>query len=193
MTRHMRATAYVALGLALAGPLAAQEEIAVTPLDDNGIAEGEIIVNPPDDGLIGVGEDPIQLTPLDELIGQLVTTPIDEGLQDEYLTTSTDPVAVSVANAASGELRVLDKLTGTVTDLSLAEGETETLGFLSVTLQECRYPVDNPAGDAFALVQVLDRKENAPLFAGWILASAPALNAMDHPRYDVWALRCITS
>ncbi|MDA9980314.1 DUF2155 domain-containing protein, partial [Yoonia sp.] len=30
-------------------------------------------------------------------------------------------------------------------------------------------------------------------FAGWMLASAPALNAMDHPRYDVWALRCITS
>ncbi len=31
------------------------------------------------------------------------------------------------------------------------------------------------------------------LFSGWMLASAPALNAMDHPRYDVWALRCITS
>jgi hypothetical protein len=100
---------------------------------------------------------------------------------------------LEVANATSGELRVLDKLTGDVTDITLAQGETATLGFLSVTLNECRYPIDNPSGDAFTQILVQDTKENTPLFSGWMLASAPALNAMDHPRYDVWALRCITS
>ena len=30
------------------------------------------------------------------------------------------------------------------------------------------------------------------IFSGWMLASSPALNALEHPRYDVWVLRCIT-
>ena len=113
--------------------------------------------------------------------------------EEEFLTTQTEAVMLAVANATSGELRVLDKLTGEVTNLTLGDGETATLGFLSVTLNECRYPIDNPSGDAFAEILVQDTRESAPLFSGWMLASAPALNAMDHPRYDVWALRCITS
>ena len=134
---------------------------------------------------------PIEEIPLDELIGQLTVTPNEE--EEEFLTTQTEAVMLEVANATSGELRVLDKLTGEVTNLTLGEGETATLGFLSVTLNECRYPIDNPSGDAFAEILVQDTRESAPLFSGWMLASAPALNAMDHPRYDVWALRCITS
>ena len=134
---------------------------------------------------------PIEEIPLDELIGQLTTTPIEE--EEEFLTTSSEAVILDVANGTGGELRILDKLTGQVADLSLIEGETATLGFLSVTLNECRYPIDNPSGDAFIQILVQDTKQNTPLLSGRMLASAPALNAMDHPRYDVWALRCITS
>ncbi len=138
-----------------------------------------------------LAQDEIVVTPLEELIGELVTTPNE--VTEEYLTTSTEAQAQQVSVAEGGELRVLDKLTGEVKDLSLQNGEMAALGFLAVTLKECRYPVDNPTGDAFARVEVVDRKESTPLFAGWIIATAPALNAMDHPRYDVWALRCITS
>ncbi|MFQ1701584.1 DUF2155 domain-containing protein [Loktanella agnita] len=98
---------------------------------------------------------------------------------------------VAVSSADGGELRVLDKLTGDVTDLSLRAGDAGTIGFLQVRLNQCRYPTENPAGDAFIEVQVSYRNEAA--FAGWLIASAPALHAMDHPRYDVWALRCMTS
>ena len=101
--------------------------------------------------------------------------------------------AQDVVTAPGGDLRVLDKLTGAVTDLSLQNGETDTLGFLKVTLRECRYPAANPSGDAYADIVVTYRDALEPLFAGWMLASSPALHAMDHPRYDVWALRCITS
>lgn len=134
---------------------------------------------------------PIEEIPLDELIGQLTTTPIEE--EEELLTTSTEAIMQEVAGAEAGELRILDKLTGQVTNVSLKQGETARLGYLSVTLNECRYPIENPSGDAFAQLFVDDTKENTRLFSGWMLASAPALNAMDHPRYDVWALRCITS
>lgn len=122
----------------------------------------------------------IVITPLDDLVQELTAIP-------------NEPADIEVMTARGGELRVLDKLTGEVTDLTLQSGETGTLGFLAVTLVECRYPVDNPSSDAFVQLRVIDRKKDAPLFTGWMLASAPALNAMDHPRYDVWALRCITS
>lgn len=95
--------------------------------------------------------------------------------------------------ASGGVVRVLDKLTGSHIDLTLQSGETGRLGYLSVTLKECRYPQENPSGDAYVALEVHYRDEPAPVFEGWMLASSPALNAMDHPRYDVWALRCITS
>ena len=128
----------------------------------------------------------IVTTPLDELLLELEEAPLDP-------QGPTEAPQIEVMAGLGAELRILDKLTGAVTDLSLQQGETAQLGFLSVGLIECRYPTDNPFGDAFAYLHVQDRKEDVELFSGWMLASAPALNAMDHPRYDVWALRCITS
>lgn len=97
------------------------------------------------------------------------------------------------ASGPGGEMRVLDKLTGALTDLALQVGETATVGRLRVTLNQCRYPAANPSGDAYAEIVVHYRDSAAPVFAGWMFASSPALSAMDHPRYDVWALRCMTS
>lgn len=127
----------------------------------------------------------IQVTPLDDLLQELE---VENGLS---LGTATSQAEVS--SGVGGDLRILDKLTGEVVNLSLRIDEIAQLGFLSVTMVDCRYPADNPAGDAYTYIEVFDRNENQKLFAGWMLASAPALNAMDHPRYDVWVLRCMTS
>ena len=77
-----------------------------------------------------------------------------------------------------------------ITDLDLANGQTGQIGLITVTMGECRVPADNPSGDAFALVSVRTAADDAAILEGWLIASAPALNALDHPRYDVWALRC---
>ena len=29
-----------------------------------------------------------------------------------------------------------------------------------------------------------------PLFTGWMFASTPSLNALEHPTYDVWVIDC---
>ncbi|MEL6641770.1 MAG: DUF2155 domain-containing protein [Pseudomonadota bacterium] len=98
--------------------------------------------------------------------------------------------AQAATTAPGADLRVLDKLNGIVTDVSLRTGETATLGYLRVNLKECRFPRDNPNGDAYAELLVMYRDNETPAFEGWLIASAPALNAMEHPRYDVWVLRC---
>jgi len=90
-------------------------------------------------------------------------------------------------------VRALDKVSGEVVDFDLAPGQTKQLGRIKVTLGECRYPLSNPSGDAYAYLKVFNTDEDAPVFSGWMIASSPALNALDHARYDVWPLRCITS
>jgi len=64
---------------------------------------------------------------------------------------------------------------------------------LNVVLSECRYPVDNPMGDAFAYLTISEDPLQPPVFMGWMVASSPALNPLDHRRYDVWVLRCAMS
>lgn len=101
-------------------------------------------------------------------------------------------VAQQVTAAVGGEVRVLDKQNGDTVDITLENGQPRQIGLLLVTMKECRYPAGNPNGDAYAHLTVTYRSLPEPTFSGWMIASAPALNAMDHPRYDVWVLRCST-
>ena len=109
------------------------------------------------------------------------------------IALSLPAAAQEVTSASGGDIRVLDKITGRVVDLTMKVGETQKIGLIAITMGDCRYPTANPAGDAYVELTVLYQENPEPVFAGWMLASAPALNAMDHPRYDVWALRCTTS
>lgn len=90
-------------------------------------------------------------------------------------------------------LKGLDKVSGQVSDLTIASGETGVVGRLEVTLAECRYPEDNPTGEGYAWLTIRDPLRGTTLFDGWMVASSPALNALDHPRYDVWVIRCTTA
>ena len=98
-----------------------------------------------------------------------------------------------VAQGSGAMLRALDKVSGEVTDFELGVGKSKPYGRLFVEMSECRYPKDNPAGDAFAYLVIRSAGQAQPSFQGWMVASSPALNALDHPRYDVWLLRCTTS
>jgi hypothetical protein len=101
--------------------------------------------------------------------------------------------AVRTSTGDGAVLRTLDRVSGQVIDVEMAVGQTMGYGPLQVTLHECRYPEANLSGDAFGLLQVVDARSVRELFAGWMVASSPALNALEHPRYDVWLLRCMTS
>ena len=99
----------------------------------------------------------------------------------------------AVSHGSGVVLRSLDKLNGIATDIELAPNQSRALGRIEITFDDCRYPEGNPSGDAYAFLTVREMGRADPVFRGWMIASAPALNAMDHPRYDVWVLRCKTS
>jgi len=103
---------------------------------------------------------------------------------------SLPAAAQEVSEATGATLRGLDKVNGAVRDLDLAIGASVKFGALTVKLSDCRFPVGNPAGDAYAHLTITEAGADTPDFDGWMIASAPALNALDHPRYDIWLLRC---
>ncbi|WP_108261047.1 DUF2155 domain-containing protein [Mangrovicoccus ximenensis] len=90
-------------------------------------------------------------------------------------------------------LRGLDRLSGELTEFQVQAGGSAVYRDLVVTVAECRVPADNPSGDAYAYMTIRDRRSSDPNFEGWMVASSPALNALDHMRYDVWLIRCSNS
>lgn len=99
----------------------------------------------------------------------------------------------AVSEASGAQLRGVDRINGEVFEIIVPSGQTARLQQIDITLRSCRYPVGNPAGDAFASLEISDVTTGERLFSGWMIASSPALSAMDHPRYDIWVMRCTTS
>ena len=108
------------------------------------------------------------------------------------LTAGAGATQQSVSEAPIAVLRGLDKVNGHTQDITISIGEVASFGPFEIKLTSCRYPLGNPSGDAFAHVTITENGK-PPVFSGWMVASAPALSAMDHPRYDVWVMRCATS
>lgn len=110
------------------------------------------------------------------------------------LTCLAAPLAAQeVTSATGGVLRALDKISGQTTDIEIAAGSAARFGNLQIVMAECRYPAGNPSGNAYAALEISEAGKAGTLFSGWMIASAPALSALEHPRYDVWVIRCTTS
>ena len=100
------------------------------------------------------------------------------------------PTGPDFTEADGAELRFLDKLTSETGDVVLSRGQSAKFGRLVGRRDSGRYPTVNPSSDAEAHLTILEEATEAELFSGWMLASSPALSALDHPRYDVWVLTC---
>ena len=109
-----------------------------------------------------------------------------------FVVMALPAAAQGFAESEAGILRWLDKLTGETADIELLRGQEAVSGRLTIRLDACRYPADNPTSDAQAHLTIMDAGVAQPVFEGWMVASSPALSALDHPRYDVWVLRCVT-
>ena len=95
-------------------------------------------------------------------------------------------------------LRGLDKVTARTRDFEAPVGETVAFGALDVTVRYCRKRPPEEPPEVFTFIQVDDRRtdgfgvetEGERIFSGWMFASNPALNPLEHPVYDVWVIDC---
>ncbi|MEM7469998.1 MAG: DUF2155 domain-containing protein [Pseudomonadota bacterium] len=105
-------------------------------------------------------------------------------------TTVESETRVLVSSAPVAMLRGLDKLAGSSIDIQTSRDAPARYGRLTIEMGDCRYPQNNPSGDAYVFLTISSEGQSAPLFSGWMVASSPGLNALEHPRYDIWAIRC---
>lgn len=104
--------------------------------------------------------------------------------------------APAVQAAIEGDtvvLQGLDKVTARVWTFDARIGEPIRFGTLEIVPRFCARtpPEEPPESKAFLdIYEVRDGKKGADLFHGWMFASSPALNALEHPVYDVWVVDC---
>ncbi len=105
-------------------------------------------------------------------------------------------LAVGAAQAAPMNkviLQGLDKVTARVSTIEARVGEVVRFGTLEIIARQCdkRPPEETPESAAFLDIWEIRPGEPAvSLFRGWMFASSPALNALEHPVYDIWVLDC---
>jgi len=94
------------------------------------------------------------------------------------------------------ELKALDKITGKATLLMAPLNKPVRYETLTVTARTCYSTPPSETPETSAFLQIEDRRPDQPerrVFSGWMYASSPGLNALQHPLYDVWVISCITS
>ncbi len=90
-------------------------------------------------------------------------------------------------------LQGLDKVTARTTTFEVAIDQPVDFHALRIRVRHCDKtpPEENPEATAFIEIDELrPGQEQKVLFTGWMFASSPGLNAVEHAVYDVWVLDC---
>ena len=105
------------------------------------------------------------------------------------------PCAAQDARVANpvAEFVGLDKITGQTTSFDVYIDETVQFGALQITPRVCNSGGEQSSDRTTTFVEVDEitlERDIRRLFAGWMFADDPGLNAIDHAVYDVWLKAC---
>lgn len=96
-----------------------------------------------------------------------------------------------------GTFQGLDKITARIKSFSIKVGEKSRFGVLDIKLDKCIYSKPTKMPESVAFIRISDEtkktinsQNNKIIFQGWIFASSPVMNALEHPVYDVTLIRC---
>jgi hypothetical protein len=93
-------------------------------------------------------------------------------------------------------LRGLDKITGRPSNVLAPVGVPVTYATLTITARYCYSTPPSEPPETTAFLQIEDHRPDQDaraVFSGWMLASSPSLNGLQHPLYDVWVINCTTN
>ncbi|MBL4787171.1 MAG: DUF2155 domain-containing protein [Cohaesibacteraceae bacterium] len=87
----------------------------------------------------------------------------------------------------------LDKVSGRVTQFDVYIDETVQFGSLQLTPRVCYSRPETEKQKMTGFIEVDELTLNNKvrrIFNGWMFASSPGLNAVEHPVYDIWLIEC---
>ena len=96
-------------------------------------------------------------------------------------------------DAKVARMQAMDKITGRVSVIEVPINSEVKFGSFSIVVRSCktRPPEETPENKAFVDVVDSYNSENpVNIFKGWMFSSSPSVNAVEHPIYDVWLLKC---
>jgi hypothetical protein len=122
----------------------------------------------------------------------------DQSPSSSVETIDTDTALIANGGTPMAQrvavLGILNKRNGDTRDVTLKVGQSTRLGDVVLRLRACEqtapWEQEQLTG---AFVQVLVRgvdKHWRRTFSGWLYKERPALNAVQHPIYDVWTKSC---
>ncbi|MEM7569206.1 MAG: DUF2155 domain-containing protein [Pseudomonadota bacterium] len=92
-------------------------------------------------------------------------------------------------------LRGVDKIVGRTETIEVSTQAPASFGQLTITARTCEKapPTERPETTAFLqITEANDDGAGTSVFSGWMFASSPSLNALEHPVYDLWVTDCKT-
>jgi hypothetical protein len=116
---------------------------------------------------------------------------LDDAIRQLLQEEATAPPPPQTEARTGAVLRGLDTFSGQVAPFDVAVGGEGRYERLRVQVLACHAVAGD--SDAYAFLEITDTwYPESPVFRGWMIASSPALSAMEHPRYDIWLTRCST-
>lgn len=102
----------------------------------------------------------------------------------------------SQAKPVALALRGLDKMTGRATDIIAPINKPVKFATLTITVHTCYSTPPTEPPETTAFLEITDKRPDEKprkVFSGWMFASTPSINGMEHPLYDVWVINCKTN
>ena len=129
-----------------------------------------------------LGEDNLEDTPLSIYEVPLLNVP-----QEEAGELEEKPLRI-------GRFALLHKVTAKITEIELRAGDEATIGDLTLTMHDCisATPEEPPETRVFLQISEFKLGTDRRLFSGWMFASSPGINALEHPVFDLWPTACVT-
>lgn len=112
------------------------------------------------------------------------------------LAALSAPAIAKEIETNTAKLQAMDKITGRVNVIEAPVNSVVKFGSFSIIVRACKTRPPEETPDNYAFVDVVDigqDNQQQNIFKGWMISSSPALNAVEHPIYDVWLLQCINS
>ena len=146
-----------------------------------------VLIAPPppeistNDDALGADDDDI-IAPL-----SILQVPVLDIADEDETDGAVKPMLV-------GTFSLLHKVTAKVQQIQLLSGQEYAIGDMSLTMHDCvsTPPEEPPETKAFLQISEFKARRDKPLFNGWMFASSPGINPMDHPVFDIWPLACKT-
>lgn len=123
---------------------------------------------------------------------------------NKFLCTSALIGCLAAAASAGAEeiktntarMQAMDKITGRISEIDVPVNGEVKFGSFSIVVRDCKTTPPEETPENYAFVDVADTTKDDKLyniFKGWMISSSPALNAVEHPIYDVWLLKCLNT